>query len=234
MLTKRFYWPWVILMAAISMAISPLEGWSMPPTSPLQDPTEVVVFGYNDLGMHCMNDDFSELLILPPFNNLHAQVVDRSENDPNILTSDVTVHYSIPGNTHSADKTNFWKHVQALFGVALPPDIGLTGNGMSGQMSPTPTRDWAVTGIPITPHDDNGRLNPYPLALIKVYGQTGLEIGRTQSVVPVSQELSCNLCHQADGVSPELDILRADDRLHGTHLETSTPVLCAQCHADNA
>ena len=30
--------------------------------------TPMVVFGYNDLGMHCMNSDFSEIMVLPPFN----------------------------------------------------------------------------------------------------------------------------------------------------------------------
>ena len=29
---------------------------------------DMVVLGYNDLGMHCMNQDFSEFMILPPFN----------------------------------------------------------------------------------------------------------------------------------------------------------------------
>ena len=198
------------------------------------DPTDVVVIGYNDLGMHCMNDDFSELLILPPFNTLHAQVVDRSESDPHIIKEGLTLHYRIPGNAHSADKTNFWRHAEALFGVNLPADIGLTGNGMAGQMFPTKNDDWNVTGIPITPVDDNGRLNPYPLATITARLANGNEIARSQTVVPVSQELSCHLCHQTDGISTEMDILLDHDRLHNTQLATSTPVLCAACHADNA
>ena len=36
-----------------------------------------VVLGYNDLGMHCMNQDFSQLCILPPFNTL-ARSGDRA------------------------------------------------------------------------------------------------------------------------------------------------------------
>ncbi|TWT41916.1 hypothetical protein RAS1_30400 [Phycisphaerae bacterium RAS1] len=39
--------------------------------------TPYVVFGYNDLGMHCMNAHFSEIMVLPPFNTLHAQVIRR-------------------------------------------------------------------------------------------------------------------------------------------------------------
>ena len=33
-------------------------------------PAPYVVLGYNELGMHCMNEDFSEICILPPFNTL--------------------------------------------------------------------------------------------------------------------------------------------------------------------
>jgi hypothetical protein len=228
--------PFVLCLTLMVVAVGTLVSLAISPSSPLGDFTDVVVFGYNDLGMHCMNDDFSELVILPPFNNLHAQVIDRSENDPHIVSNELTVRYRIPGNTHSADKTNFWKYAEQAFGVALPPDVGLTGNGMSGEMVPTPTRDWNVTGIPITPVDDNGQLNPYTLAVITAHLPNGQEVGRTQTVVPVSQELSCSLCHNGDaqGISMEMDILMDHDRLHGTNLANSTPVLCAQCHADNA
>ena len=59
-----------------------------------------------------------------------------------IVTSGITVKYSVPGNTHSSDKTNFWTFAPQLFGAAFPPDIGLTGNGMSGTMaSGAPDRD---------------------------------------------------------------------------------------------
>jgi hypothetical protein len=33
------------------------------------------LLGWNDLGMHCMDADCSVFSILPPFNNLHAQLV---------------------------------------------------------------------------------------------------------------------------------------------------------------
>lgn len=78
-----------------------------------------VVLGYNDLGMHCMNQDFSQLCILPPYNNLHAQVIERGREEPRIIgsaSSGVTVRYTIPGNTTSANKTNFWNHARALLG----------------------------------------------------------------------------------------------------------------------
>lgn len=192
-----------------------------------------VVLGYNDLGMHCMNERFSELCLLPPFNSLHAQVIDKRENDPKIVTRGVTVSYSIPGNTSSAKKTDFWKYAEPLFGVRLRANVGLTGNKLFGTMSPTGDNDWAATGIPITPLDDQLNLDPYPLAMIDVH-LAGQRVASTLAVVPVSWEISCNLCHNTPGISVETDILRAHDRLHGTNLEAAKPVLCAACHADPA
>ncbi len=194
---------------------------------------QYVVFGYNDLGMHCMNQDFSELCILPPYNTLHATVVRNEGQDPNLVTSGVTVRYVIPNNTHSTDKTNFWAHDQALFGVDLPPDVGLAGAGLSGVMTPTGNGDYSVVGIPITPMDDNGVEDPYPLATIIVERQ-GVEVARTQAVVPVSWEISCNICHGGEGISVATDILMDHDRLHSTDLVNNKPVLCASCHADPA
>lgn len=191
-----------------------------------------VVFGYNDLGMHCMNQDFSEIMVLPPYNNLHATVIDRG-SEPRIVTSGVTVSYTIPSNTHSADKTSFWMNAQALLGVSLVPNVGLTGNKLFGTMVPTGTNDWVATGIPITPIDDSGLENPFALALIAVKRNNQV-VARTQAVVPTSWEMNCNLCHKTPGISTATDILRSHDALHGTHLEQSKPVLCSKCHADPA
>ena len=229
---------WAAGLAAILGHISAAHA-SLPPAGLTNGTVNVVstpyaVFGYNDLGMHCMNADFSEIMVLPPFNTLHAQVVRRSGEEPDIIPEGVTVEYMIPGNTQSAGKTNFWKYWQSIFGPPTPPNIGLTGNGLRGTMSPTGHNDWAATGIPIVPVDDSGRDNPYPLALITVKNEAGSVLARTQAVVPVSTEMSCFLCHDTSGISTALDILRDHDRLHGTTLEAQRPVLCASCHADNA
>ncbi|MFO0941495.1 MAG: hypothetical protein U0930_12095 [Pirellulales bacterium] len=193
-----------------------------------------VVLGYNDLGMHCMNQDFSQLCILPPFNNLHAQVIQRGA-EPKIITSGVDVQFRIPGNTTSSNKTNFWLYDKALFGVDLPNNVGLTGNGLHGSMKPTGTNDWAATGIPITPIDDSGKLNPYNLSEIKVL-KNGTSVATTHAVVPVSWEISCNLCHAPGQAGPavDADILRKHDQKHHTKLLGGSPVLCAACHADPA
>lgn len=191
------------------------------------------VLAYNDLGMHCINDDFSELVILPPYNNLRAQVIRRG-SEPDIMTEDnIHLTYVIPTNTHSADKTNFWTYVQAIFGASPAPDVGLTGNGMAGAMAATPRHYYEATGIPITPIADSGRSDPYPIATVVAQGPLGT--AETRAVVPVSTEISCNLCHVAPpGETVSQDILLDHDRLHGTTLVDMKPVLCASCHADPA
>lgn len=197
--------------------------------------TSLVVLGYSELGMHCMNEDFSEFMILPPYNTLYAQVIDRSHGSPEIMQSSISIRYEIPGNTESASKTNFWDYAEALFGRAVPVNVGLTGNQLTGTMLPeaAPRTDWAVTGIPITPIEDAGTENPYALAVITV-SQGGTDIVQTQAVVPVSWEISCNICHNTQGISTATDILRKHDLVHGTNLEANKPVTCGDCHAQPA
>lgn len=191
-----------------------------------------VVLGYNDLGMHCMNQNFAEICILPPYNTLHAQVIRRGV-EPELVTSGVTVKYSIPGNTFSVGKTNFWNYTKPLFGVQLAPNVGLTGSKLVGEMKPTVNKDWSAVGIPITPLDDSGNFNAYQLAKIEVLS-SGKTAAATAAVVPVSWEIRCDYCHNTPGMSVESDILTRHDLLHKTNLMNSKPVLCAGCHADPA
>ena len=37
---------------------------------------EYALIGWNNLGMHCMDADYSVFSILPPYNTIHAQLVD--------------------------------------------------------------------------------------------------------------------------------------------------------------
>jgi len=204
----------------------------------------MAVLGFNDLGMHCINQDFSEICILPPYNNLHAQVIDRSGEDPRIVTSGVQVLYSVPGNSSSANKTNFWIFAQRLFGLnaPLPANLGLTGHGLTGQMTATADGDWVATGIPLTPITDAGKFDPFQLSIVQAV-QAGKVKGWTMPVVPVSWEISCNLCHRPDDPTKTAsDILQKHDNRffyipnprYAKALSASKPVLCASCHADPA
>lgn len=200
----------------------------------LLTPTEqYIVIAQNDLGMHCMQNDFSQIMILPPFNTVRAQVIRRGA-EPHIITSGVTVSYRLPTNTHSADKTNFWRYVQPLMGLSPAPDMGIAGFGLAGSMVlDVANRNYKAEGIPLTPIDDDGKENPYPLAHI-IVRQSGVSIAETQAVVPISWEMSCNLCHNTPGETVATNILKAHDRLHATNLVASQPVFCAACHSDNA
>ena len=57
-----------------------------------------VVLAWNDLGMHCYNRNFQDLGVLPPFNNLWAQVI-KVGDPPQIITSGIEVTYEFPNNT---------------------------------------------------------------------------------------------------------------------------------------
>lgn len=201
-------------------------------TAPAQTP-EYVVIAYNDLGMHCMNQDHSVLSILPPYNNIVAQVIRRGE-EPEIVTSGVKVEYRMLENT-TCSGTNFWDYVTDLFGQELEFCMGLKGNGLSGEMALRGER-YVAEGVPVTPFDDSGNFNPYPIVEIVVKDASGGQtLATTQTVVPISYEMNCDKCHGGDGGQDTMmNILKLHDRQEGTSLQDATPVLCQDCHADPA
>ncbi|MBN2349498.1 MAG: hypothetical protein JXJ22_11695 [Bacteroidales bacterium] len=198
---------------------------------------DYVVFAWNDLGMHCLNPTYDELVILPPYNTVWAQVIKRG-NPPQIVTNDIVVEYSILNNTSSADKRDygqFWTSAVQLFGTlfnfsSLPQNEGLTGNTLSGIMIASGDH-FIVEGLPVTPVDDDGTWNPYQVAEIIVKDNVGKELITTRATVPTSDEINCAKCHDSD---PFPDILEKHDAENGTQLISSQPVLCASCHGSPA
>lgn len=169
--------------------------------------------GWNNLGMHCMDPDYQVFALLPPYNTIAAQLVDP---DGRLVgaANGITVTYEAVAdpdgsiNATSTGKTNFWTYVQALFGVAPAADVGLAGHAMPGianvpqPMTFDPAARWFLAeGIPITPHDDSGRVNTYPLLRLVARDAGGGELAHTDIVLPVSEELNCRACH-ASGSSP--------------------------------
>jgi len=193
-----------------------------------------ILIGWNDLGMHCSNKDFSKIAVLPPYNNVRAQLIRKLPNQkPQIITTGYTVEYSIPGNTYSVGKTNFWTYAQKLFNLTspLPPNIGLTGNGLKGKMI-IQGNNFIATGIPVTPFQDNDLVNEKPYQLIHLVAKAinnSTILAVTDVVIPVSNEITCasSGCH-----SSEIGILRQHDEVKG--FNRNGPVLCASCHASNA
>jgi hypothetical protein len=194
-----------------------------------------IVVGWNDLGMHCANKDFTNMCILPPYNNQTAQVIKVGSQTtlPQVMSASagISISYEIPGNTYSVGKTNFWSYDYQLFGVNLPDNVGLTGKGMTGSMDANGNA-FTATGIPITPFADNNltQENPYQLTLIKAYNSSNQVVATTQTVIPVSNEINCvsSGCH-----SSEMNILQKHESVPGFNIN-NRPIFCANCHADPA
>jgi hypothetical protein len=252
--------PVMVLLAFILSVVFLAAGAEAVTPEPVQD--DYVVIGWNDLGMHCINPSYSQIALLPPFNNLWAQVIKRGD-PPTIVTSDITLEYSFPNNTTVNGKSDFWKYGAKLYanllGVPVPKwGIGLTGNGLSGTMKLAGDH-FEASGLPALPYDDGIKWNPYQIVRITLKDRVGKELKSTRVVVPVSDEIHCDMCHMQGGdgtinlpVDPttgmtgtmdvNLNILMTHDYYNGqngatskgTNLVGTQPVLCAKCHSDNA
>ncbi len=169
------------------------------------------ILGWNNLGMHCMDSDYSVFSILPPYNTIHAQLIVGGKLVTNATGYSVTYEaVADPDgsfNSTSKGKTSFYEHCVALFGVSLPIDSGLPVPGPDPFWMPGVTNipqamrfetdfDWmAAYGIPITPFDDAGQKNPYPLMRLIARTSGGTAIATNDIVLPVSDEMDCRACH---------------------------------------
>ncbi len=165
--------------------------------------------GWNNLGMHCTDGDFSVFSLLPPYNTIAAQLVDP-QGDLVTAANGITVTYQAVAdpagsiNATSQGKLNFAQHVQDLFGVALGPEQGLVGKDMPGPgnqpqaMTFDPAHAWFIAeGIPITPYDDAGHKNYYPMMRLIARDAGGAVLATTDIVLPVSDEMDCRTCHSS-------------------------------------
>lgn len=176
-----------------------------------------VVVGWNDLGMHCMDSDYSVFSILPPFNDLKAQLIDPSGRLVTALNGRELEYTAVADpsgsiNKSSIGKTNYWKHVTALYGATLAPDQGLAGHDMPGAANTPQSLAFdaanglfAADGIPVTPFDDDGHHRTYPLLQVTARDAAGNPLASATPVIPVSDEMDCRLCHgsgSADAAKP--------------------------------
>jgi hypothetical protein len=206
------------------------------------------VFAWNDLGMHCLNPTYDKAVILPPYNTVWVQIVERGM-PPKIVTADLVVEYRIVDNTSSSDKRSygqFWDNAEPLFGAkGLVKDTGLNlvdpaiHNGLTGTMV-AKGNHFQADGIPLVPVDDSDVWNPYQQIEITVKdsGPGGKVLATTRAMVPTSDEINCAKCHGTGGVdyvdSAFTDILVDHDAAEGTTLSADIPVLCASCHGSPA
>lgn len=204
-----------------------------------QSNTNYIILAANNLGMHCYEADYSSFMILPPGNTLRVQIFQNEGSSAELINSGITVTYQIIDNTTSIDKTNFWEYAKD-YGYNLEPNIGITGNGLSGKMELSKDRNYyEATAIPITPYSDGSKeLNPYQLAVITVSDNaTGTVLAKTDNVVvPVSDEMLCSTCHGT--IDTGRNILTAHDKNSNTafikDLDAGIRHRCSECHQDNA
>jgi hypothetical protein len=161
--------------------------------------------------MHCVDGkDYSVFSILPPYNNLHAQLVNKAGGG--LVTSGIKLTYESLAdstgsiNTYSVGKTNFWTWVKSLFGVTLAPDVGLKGYATTSKtpraMTFDSTNKWFVAeGIPITPYDDKLAKNFYPMVKVVAKDSSGKILATARTVLPVSDEMTCRACHASTATS---------------------------------
>lgn len=212
--------------------------------------TSTRILAWNNLGMHCMDPEYSVFALLPPYNTIHAQLIVNGD-----LVKDstgFTVTYEAVAdpqgsiNKSSSGKTDFWSRIAQLFGVSLPVDTGLAGKSMPGAGN-TPqamTFDAARNlftgeGIPITPYDDQSTKNYYPMMRVRAKNAGGQTIASTDIVLPVSDEMTCIACHAStsgDAAKPvggwvndpdetrdyRLNILRLHDEHHQANPQYSS------------
>ncbi len=179
--------------------------------------TTFKLIGWNDLGMHCFDGaDYSIFGVLPPYNTIHAHLIDSSGALINSSTSSgYTITYQAINdpltntlNTSSIGKTNFWTFAAALGFPGLSPDVGLTGFRMPGSGNvpqsmtfSTADNTWVATGIPITPFADSSTgtysRNYFPMMRLVAKNSSGTVVATQDIVVPTSDEMTCAKCHSS-------------------------------------
>lgn len=229
---------------AFTPAATPVE---VPAFDPAK--AEYVLLAWNSLGMHCISDSDESFVILPPANDLHAQLIRRGPA-PEAVSSGVLIRYRAePGFATPSDRVRFWEFAEQNFGRKLPQNVGLAGRGLAGDMEYNAGLGaFEAAAIPVTPYPGAAGFNPYPLFTVEAVDQaTGAVLAATRTVAPTSTEMGCKNCHgggwREDGVagftaSTSREILRVHDRINRTGLlaraQAGQPVLCGSCHQDLA
>ncbi|HEV2435194.1 MAG TPA: PKD domain-containing protein [Verrucomicrobiae bacterium] len=210
--------PWRLRLAVCLFALSFL----FPHTS---CGANAQVLGWNNLGMHCIDSDYSVFSILPPYNTIEAQLIVGGllvTNGGYTVTYQAVADPTGSFNSTSAGKGNFYSFVFPLYGANLPVDAGLLTWGMPGLNNTpqgmlfeqtntpvpplpgvtTPVNWWRAEGIPLSPYDDALRKNPYPLMLLVARDAGNNILATNQIVLPISDEMDCRACHASGTQTP--------------------------------
>src|SRR5512135_2365567 len=94
------------------------------------------LLGWNNLGMHCMDSDYSVFSILPPYNTIEGQLIVGGHLVTN--GSGYSVTYQAVAdpdgsfNSTAVGKGNYYQYAKVLYGATLAPEGGLAGWSMPG------------------------------------------------------------------------------------------------------
>ena len=245
------------------------------------------ILAANDLGMHCADQDYRIFSILPPYNVLNSQVLQKGQ-EPKLMSPADGIHVTykainsnyfanfndparVPDASNSFTstslnlpgvfKSNFWdSHPSSSTGIdkigfiayeplypatilslfPSTPDLGLAapvveelylGSGnLTAEQAAMPglsnvpqtfhgyIRDFpffinfpfgytvqnfkrfTAEGVPVSPIDDAGRNNPYPLMRIEARDTGNNVLASVDTVVPVASEADCAICHTTQSV----------------------------------
>lgn len=242
------------------------------------------VFALNRRGMAFPDRDFSVFAIFPPANFLKAQVIkisiDKNQMPVVLDNAGIGVQYlAIPDangsiNSTSIGKTNFWEYATLLYSFILPlqadipADVGIFGRVTGRQRMPGETnepqpftlfdetaREFTAPWLPVTPLDDNGVINHFPMFRITAVDKTnGAIVGSTDIVLPVAQPMNCTQCHATDEMAADTatnerfhgllnwsrdpdrerqakeNIVTLHEALNGSLVASRLPLMCAECH----
>jgi hypothetical protein len=174
------------------------------------------VLGWNNLGMHCMDSDYSVFSVLPPYNTIECQLIVGGKLVTNgagyTMTYQAIADPDGSFNSTAMGKGNYYDFAAAIYGATLGPDMGLAGWNMPGPGNTpqsmlfentnhpaagvaTPVNWFRAEGIPIAPYDDAHRKNPYPLMRLIARNGSNQPIATNDVVLPVSDEMDCRSCH---------------------------------------
>lgn len=188
---------------------------TVPQPVPLRAANAQIV-SWNNLGMHCMDSDYSVFSVLPPYNTIEAQLIVNGALVTNgagySVTYEAVADPSGSFNSTAMGKGNYYTYATAIYGAALTNEAGLAGWPMPGTNN-TPQAmlfeqtnrpaagvstlvNWfRAEGIPISPFDDAGHHNPYPMMRLIAKNAANQPIATNDIVLPVSDEMDCRTCH---------------------------------------
>ncbi len=175
------------------------------------------VIARNDLGMHCACPTFAGFLLLPPWNTVRVQVLQKGSDSVQVVSSGITVSYSLAEENDTTLINDPYFSQWITYSPKLFPGFqpvvngkvqGLAGYGIEGNAKyDSQSMSWIATGIPAYPVttgntakdimiDPLGGPNrdPFLTANVTVKDSTGKTLGTTSCVVPVAFGGCCS-CH---------------------------------------